>query len=98
MLCVLDHVTHRADFGNAAGIHHRHSIGGLGDHAHVVRHQHHRRAMLAAEALQERDDLRLDGDVERRRGFVGHDQAAVPAHRASAITTLWRMPPENWCG
>ena len=21
-----------------------------------------------------------------------------PAQSASAITTRWRMPPENWCG
>ena len=81
MLGVLDHVAHRADLGDAAGIHHRDAVGGLGDHAHVVGHQHHRRAVLAAEPLQERDDLRLDRDVERRRRLVGHDQARLGAER-----------------
>ena len=50
---------------------------GLGDHAHVVRDQHHRRAVLAAQALQQRDDLRLDRHVERRRRLVGDDQLGL---------------------
>ena len=37
--------------------------------------------MLAAELLQERDDLRLDRDVERRRRLIGHDQARTGAER-----------------
>ena len=81
VLGVLDHVAHRADLGDAAGIHHRHAIGGLGDHAHVVGDQHHRGAVLAAELLQQRDDLRLDRDVERGRRLVGHDQARLGAER-----------------
>jgi hypothetical protein len=59
--------------------------------------QHHGGAVLAAQALQQRDDLRLDRDVERGGGLVGDDQRGS-AHSASAITTRWRMPPENWCG
>ena len=78
---MLDHVAHRPDLDDAAGIHHGDPVGGLGDHAHVVGHQHHRRGVLAAQPLEERDDLRLDGDVERRRGLVGHDQAGPGAKR-----------------
>ena len=44
---LMDHLVHRADLGDAAGVHHGHAIAGLGDHAHVVRDQHHRRAALA---------------------------------------------------
>ena len=51
---VLHHVAHGADLDDAAGVHHGHAVGGLGDHAHVVGDQHHRRAALAAEPLQER--------------------------------------------
>ena len=41
----------RADLDDAAGVHHRDPVAGLGDHAHVVRDQHHRRAVLLAQAL-----------------------------------------------
>jgi hypothetical protein len=50
-----------------------------------------------AQALQQLDDLRLDRHVERGGGLVGDDEARL-AQSASAITTRWRMPPENWCG
>jgi hypothetical protein len=50
---VLDHVLHRADFGDAAGIHHRDAVGRLGDHPHVVRHQHHGGAVIAAETFDQ---------------------------------------------
>jgi hypothetical protein len=74
MLGVLHDLAHRADLSDAAGIHHGDAVRGFGDHAHVVRHQHHRRAVFAAQPLQERDDLGLDRDVERGRRLVGHDQ------------------------
>ena len=77
MLRVVDHLLHRADLDDAARVHHRHAVGGLGDHAHVVRDQHHRRAVVAAQALQQRDDLRLDRDVERRGGLVGDDEPRI---------------------
>ena len=78
---VLHHVAHRADLGDAAGIHHRDAIGGLGDHAHVVGDQHDGGAVLAPEPLQERDDLRLHRDVERGRRLVGDDQLGLGAER-----------------
>jgi hypothetical protein len=40
------------------------------------------------------EDLRLDGDVERRRRLVG-DQHLRVAGSAMAIMTRWRMPPES---
>ena len=78
---VLHHVAHRADLGDPAGIHHRDAVGGLGDHAHVVGHQHHRGAVVAAEALDQRDDLRLHRDVERGGRLVGDDQFRLGADR-----------------
>ena len=93
-----DHGAHRADLGDATGIHHRDAVGRLGDHAHVVGDQHHGRAVLAAEPLEQRDDLRLHRDVERGRRLVGDDQLGFGRQSASAITTRWRMPPENSCG
>ena len=79
MLRIVDHLLHRADLDDPAGVHHGDAVGGLGDHAHVVGDQHHRGAVVAAEALQELDDLRLDRDVERGGGLVGDDEARVGA-------------------
>src|SRR6185312_8758148 len=77
----LDDVAQRPDLGDAPGIHDRHAVGSLGDHADVVGDQHHRHAMVAAELLQERDDLRLDGDVERGGRLVGDDELRIAAQR-----------------
>ena len=38
---VVDDLVYRADLGDAARIHHCDTVAGLGDHAHVVGHQHH---------------------------------------------------------
>ena len=74
MLRPVDHVGDRPDLDDAPGVHHGDAIGGLGDDAHVVRDQHHRGAVVAAQPLQELDDLRLDRHVERGRRLVGDDQ------------------------
>ena len=77
----VDHVGDRADLDDAARVHHGDAIGGLGDHAHVVRHQHHRGAVLAAQPLQQLDDLRLDRHVERGRRLVGDDEPRLRRER-----------------
>ena len=77
----VDHIGDWADLGNSSGIHHRHPVGGLGDHAHVVGHQHDRRAVLPAKPLEQRNDLRLDRDVERGRRLVGDDQPRLGGQR-----------------
>ena len=98
MLRLLDDLPHRADLGDAPGIHDGDAVGGLGDDAHVVRHQHDGGAVIAAETLEQGDDLRLDRDVERRRRLVGDDEALDWRKSARAMTTRCRMPPENWWG
>src|SRR4051794_16480826 len=78
---VLHDILHRTDFGDATGIHHRNAVGGLGDHAHVVGDEHHRSTVVAPEALDQRDDLRLHGDVERGGRLVRYDQLRLGADR-----------------
>ncbi len=73
----VDHLAHRADLDDAPGIHHRHALRGLGDDAHVVGDEHDGRAALAGEALEKRDDLRLDRDVERGGRLVRDEQARL---------------------
>ena len=63
--------------GNAAAI----GQSGSGNDAHVVRDEHHRGAMVACQAFQQRNDLRLDRHVERRGGLVGHDQLRLGGER-----------------
>ena len=78
---VLDDILDRPDLGDASRIHHRDAVAGLGDDAHVMRHQHHRGAVVAPQALDQRDDLRLHGHVERGGRLVGNDQFGLGADR-----------------
>ena len=72
---------HRTDFGQASRVHYRHTVGSFRDDAHIVRHQHHGGAALAAQALEQANDLRLDGNVQRRGGLVCDDQFRFGAER-----------------
>ena len=47
------------------------SVGHLAHDAQVMGDQQHGHAELALQVFQELQDLRLDGDVEGRRGLVG---------------------------
>ena len=76
-----DHVAYRTDLDNTSGIHHLDPVTGFGDDAHVVRDEHHRRATLAAQPFEERDDLRLDRHIQRRGGPVGDQQLRPRAQR-----------------
>ena len=66
-----------------ARVHHEHVVAELGDDAQVVRDEQHRHAVLVLQPAQELEDLRLHGDVERRRRLVGDQElrAARDRHR-----------------
>ncbi len=51
-----------------------HLLGQVGHHPEVVGDHQHRHPELALQVLEQLEDLRLDGDVERRRGLVGDEQ------------------------
>ena len=93
----MHHLAHRADLDDATRIHDRDPVGGLRDDAHVVRDQHDGDVVVAREPPQQRDDLRLHRHVKRRGRLVG-DHEPGSAQSASAMTTRWRIPPENSCG
>ena len=61
-----------------ATLHHQHAVGDLGHHAHVVGDEDHAHRQLLLQLADQRQDLRLDGDVERGGGLVG-DQQRGPA-------------------
>ena len=68
-------------FDQLAAIQHRHAIGHVGDHAHVVRDDDHADLLFAAQLAQQLQDLRLDGHVQRRGRFVGDDDFRLAAQR-----------------
>ena len=82
-------VAHRALLENAPQVHHRHPVGGLGDHAEIVGDEEDRHAELGDQLLHQVDHLPLDRHVERGRRLVG-DQELGPGrerhgdHRALA--------------
>jgi hypothetical protein len=65
-----------ASIDHLAGIHHGHRCA-ISHHAHVVRDQHQRHAAVFLQAAQQVENLRLDGDIQRRGGFVGNQQLGV---------------------
>ena len=72
---------HRKLFGHLAGIHHDGALGDLADHAEIVRDEDDRHAAALLQAPQQREDLRLDGDVERRGRLVGDQDLRVAGER-----------------
>jgi len=93
---------HRGLFHLAAGVHHDHALGGFRHHAEVVGDEHHRRAELLLQPADQRQDLRLDGDVERRGRFVGdqdlwiagecHRDHGALAHAAGELVGVFLDP------
>ena len=66
-----------ARLDDAAGIHDGDPVGDVGDDAEVVRDQDEPHLALLLQLLQQVHDLRLHGDVERRRRLVGDEHRRV---------------------
>ena len=67
-------LNNRGGLNNPASIHHGHSVANLCDHAEVVGNQQAGHAPLAAEAIDQRQNLGLYGDVEGRGRFIRDQQ------------------------
>ena len=65
----------------AAGVHHHHAVGDVGDDAEVVGDQDDRGPEPARELAQQVEDPRLDRHVERRRRLVGDQHLRVAGER-----------------
>ncbi|CUJ66849.1 Uncharacterised protein [Achromobacter ruhlandii] len=57
-----------------AAIHHQHPVGHLGHHAHVMGDEDHAHVHFFLQLADQLQDLGLDGDVQRRGGFVSDQQ------------------------
>jgi hypothetical protein len=73
------------------------TVGDLGHHAEVVGDEQHTRAMPSLDVLDQVEDLRLRGHVQRRGRLVGDQQRRFQAS-AMAIMMRWRWPPDSWWG
>lgn len=80
--------TLRADFRNAAQVHHRDAVGDVSDDREIVGDEQIGKAMSTLQVLHQVDDLGLHGHIERRDRFVGDDKSRVDGNSASDPDTL----------
>ena len=81
VLRVGEDVLGRPGLDNLALGHHAHPVGDLAHDAKVVGDEQHRHALAALQSGQQFEDLRLHGDVERGRWFVGDQQFRLVGQR-----------------
>ncbi len=81
VLGVVEDLVERSLLDDPPRVHHQHPVGDLGDDAEVVGDEDRRQAALAVEPLEQGQDLRLDGDVERRRRLVGDQHLGLERQR-----------------
>jgi hypothetical protein len=74
MLRSVENLTDRAALDNLSLVHDRDLIGKVLDHGEIVGDKQIARAGLALKILEQRQDLSLDRDIERRNGFVTDHQ------------------------
>ena len=75
------HLFGGAELHQIPAIHDSHLVGDVGDHAHVVGHQHAAHLTLLAEVADELEDLILNRNVKRRGRLIGDDELGIPRQR-----------------
>src|SRR5881275_336718 len=75
-------------FDDLTAIHNEHPRDRLGDDAEIVRDEQDGGPEAPLQLLEELQDLRLDGDVERGRRLVGDDEGRVHHQRHRDYNTL----------
>jgi hypothetical protein len=89
-LGMVQHLLSRPLLDQAAVLHHGDAVGNLGHHAEVMGDEDHPHALLALQFADQRQDLRLRGDVQRGGGLVGDQDVGLQRkrhrdHRALAL-------------
>ena len=75
-------------FDDLAEVHDGDLVGHVLYDRHIVRNEKIRDLAFALQPLQQVEDLRSDGDVERRDRLIAHDQVGLRSERARDIDTL----------
>ena len=78
----------RRHLDDLAEIHHGNAVRHVLDDRQIVADEQQREAELALQVLQQIDDLRLDGDVERRDRLVADDQFGFGGERPGDADAL----------
>ena len=78
---VVEKLIHRRPLDNLAAVHHRHLVGGIADHAHIVGNQQHRQLARVGQFANQLQHLLLDGDVQRGGGLVGDQDIGFAGQR-----------------
>ena len=73
-------------------VHDDHPVRDLGNDAHVVCDENDRHAHFLLQQPHQLEDLRLNGDVERRRGLVGDEQLRLARQRHGDHHALAHSP------
>ena len=71
----------RARLDHAPGVEHRDALANAVDDAEIMAHQQHRETAPRTQIFQKIEDLRLDGDIEGRRGFIEQQQFRLGCER-----------------
>ena len=70
-----------ADLHDIPGVHDRHAVRHIGDHAKIVRDIDRGQVQLVHQVINQADDLRLDGHVQRGRRLVTDQDTRVAGQR-----------------
>ena len=81
MLRIGEHLFDRPLLDDLAGVHHAHRVGDATDDAEIVGDEQHAHPEPRANVGEQRQDLRLHGDVERRGRLVGDQQIRLVGER-----------------
>ena len=81
MLRRLEDVLDRPLLDDLAVLHHAHDVGEPAHDAEVMGDEQHRHAEPLLQFLEQREDLRLHGDVERRGRLVGDQEVGLVGER-----------------
>ena len=81
MLRVAKQLAHRCLFDHLSAIHHHDAIRDARDHAQIMGDPDDRHAQLLAQLFDQLDDLRLNGHVQRRGGFIRDQHFGIASQR-----------------
>ena len=94
MLRVLENLFDRAFLDLVAAEHDHDAVGHLRHHGHVMGDEHHRRAGLALQPVDQGQDLGLDGHVQRGGRFIRDQQARLAGQRHCDHHALAHAPAQ----
>ena len=81
-------VSNRALFDDHARVHHTQAVADFRHHTEIVSDQQDRRAVFAAQLMNEPQDLLLHSDVERGGRLVSNDEFGIASKRDGDQDTL----------